>query len=288
MSKTLQFLKSLITHWINAVSGTVLAVVLTFGPNFIPTQYLGWTQFVIALLAVLLACYLAWQEQYDANILLRTQLAAIQDAVPKYSVKIVDERLSMHADLEQMLKGKIKSAKENEQKAPSPNPFFPSLSILGEPTSVDWRKYIEELHTFQERLAVLKENAQGIINFEIKNIGRVSDESINMMIRFRDAEVIPHFYSKKIEIEMPSEPGLRHTFSSIGQPNKQGIKRETLNSTINLLEIEINRMHPDEVVNASYDPIFLKKAGSNPTVEYEIHSRNLPAPLIGTIKIQNS
>ncbi len=286
--KLLHFLKSLVSHWINAVSGTILAVVLTFGPSFIAEAYIGWVQFVIALLAVLVACYLAWQEQYDKRLELEQELKRVKDITPKYSLKITDERASTFDDLAQTVKEKLETALKEQQNAPAPHPFLPSYSsIMGHATTADWQDYMEQLHTFEKRLEAINANAQAIINLEVRNIGRISDEAMNITLRFEDAEVIPNFYELEIEIETPREPG-HFALGNIGYENKQGVKRETLKATSELLSIEINRMHPDEKVYASYDPIFLKITGDNPRVNYEIRSRHLPTVIKGTLKIKAS
>lgn len=283
--KILLFLKSLVTHWINAVSGTILAVVLTFGPNFISAQYIGWVQFIVVVVAILVACYLAWREQYDGKIALTKRLKIIEDSTPKFAVKIVDERTNTFEDLKQTIKEKLESAQKELRKAPAPHPFLAAASILGEPTTSDWQEYIERLHVFEERLKVINDNAQAIINLDIKNIGHVSDEAINVVMHFKDAEVIPDFYLKHIELEMPDTPGFHYAFGGASYQNRQGIKRETLRTTSSLLKIEISRMHPDEKVYASYNPIFLKITGANPKVDYEIRTKCLPSVVKGALRI---
>jgi hypothetical protein len=271
------------------VSGGVIGVFYyIFGAPLIEGRtYKKYVDIAVLVIAILLAFYSVWRNQQKKIKKLEDKLRGEQDKKPRYSLEVIDCKSQLDKKIKAIEK-RISDARVSRDKAPSPNPFMPSISLIsGVSTKDDWDGYIERLTKYRSELDDIKKNKKyKVINFVLNNSGH-ADTNINIELEFVGFKQIVDFYENNVIIEEPHKPtnGLMTFSPSIGSLNKLGINREVHTNKPNLIDVEIDRLRNNESVRLHYYPIFVANSTKESVVNYKIRSDLLNKEASGNIAL---
>lgn len=289
MRSFLIYLVHILKEFMALVSGGVIGVFYyIFGAPLIEGRsYKKFVDIAVLAIAILLAFYSVWKNQQKKIKKLEDKLRSEQDKKPKYVLEVIDGKSQLDEKLKAIEK-RISEARESRDKAPSPNPFMPSISLIsGVSTKDDWDGYIERLNKYRSDLEDIKKNKNyKVINFVLNNLGH-ADTNINIELEFVGFKQIVDFYENNVIIEEPHKPtnGLMSFSPSIGSLNKLGTNREVHTNRPKMINVEIDRLRNNESVRLHYYPLFTTNSTKESIVSYNIRSDLLNKEVSGSLPL---
>lgn len=277
------FIKSLVKRWLGLVTSGILALILSYGPKIIHDRYQDMLAWVIFGVGFIFAAYSAWKDQYLIASMLKKKCDELKSQLPKYELKVLDVKEQTFSDLNSQISAKISNATQKESNTPAGNRLIP---MPFEITKGHWAAYISELEEYRGLLNEIQREPVGVIRVKVKNIGKVSDKSISIVVHINQAEFLPDFYEEKIKMEEPSEPDLGFGNLMLARTaTRQGFSRHVEESNSRTVSVEFSRLHAGEEASLVYYPIFIKNTAESSYLTYEIKSDELPQPVKGKLPL---